>query len=423
MEEEISLERLKEEAAAGYDFDIAFLTGLFPKTSEAEIYKESKGGVQSAANALQWSIAEGLDQNNRLPVRIINSIYIGTYPWHYKSMTVKTFQFSHGQGAEDINVGFTNLFILKHFSKYFRLKPFLREWALEGRRKKVLIGYALTAEFIACIHYIKKVNPEVKTIMVVPDLLEYMNTSEKESLLYRVLKSAESGYIMRNIRSVDGFVILTELMKDAMGIGNNFAVVEGIATDTFKNIGPNRVTQSGEKIILYTGTLNKKFGVLNLVEAFKMIPGENYRLILCGTGDLEKKIQEEEQSDRRIIFKGLVSREEALRLQQEATVLINPRQNNEEYTKYSFPSKVLEYLCSGTPVIAYKLDGIPDEYDKYIHYIEDNSLASLKAKIIEICESDREERLRFGNMARDFVLTYKNKKVQAKKILDLAAKL
>ena len=38
---------------------------------------------------------------------------------------------------------------------------------------------------------------------------------------------------------------------------------------------------------------------------------------------------------------------------------VNPRQNNEEFTKYSFPSKTMEYLASGVPVVAYKLDGIP----------------------------------------------------------------
>lgn len=43
-----------------------------------------------------------------------------------------------------------------------------------------------------------------------------------------------------------------------------------------------------------------------------------------------------------------------------ADVLVNPRQNDDEYTKYSFPSKNIEYLMTGNAVMAYMLDGIPE---------------------------------------------------------------
>lgn len=86
---------------------------------------------------------------------------------------------------------------------------------------------------------------------------------------------------------------------------------------------------------------------------------------------------------------------------------MNPRQNNEEFTKYSFPSKTMEYLSSGIPVVAYKLDGIPDEYDQYIQYVADDSIESLKKKLVEVCEMTREERQELGNIGRNFVLMKK----------------
>mgnify|MGYP003303651866 CR=1 FL=1 len=45
------------------------------------------------------------------------------------------------------------------------------------------------------------------------------------------------------------------------------------------------------------------------------------------------------------IFTGKIDRSQVLALQRSATVLVNPRRNNEEYTKYSFPSKTMEYLA------------------------------------------------------------------------------
>lgn len=38
-----------------------------------------------------------------------------------------------------------------------------------------------------------------------------------------------------------------------------------------------------------------------------------------------------------------------LKAQSESEILVNPRNDNNEFTKYSFPSKVIEYLGSGTP--------------------------------------------------------------------------
>jgi hypothetical protein len=52
-----------------------------------------------------------------------------------------------------------------------------------------------------------------------------------------------------------------------------------------------------------------------------------------------------------------------------ADVLVNPRPNNEEYTKYSFPSKNIEYLMTGKPVVGYMLDGMPPIYKEFMFVI------------------------------------------------------
>ena len=103
-------------------------------------------------------------------------------------------------------------------------------------------------------------------------------------------------------------------------------------------------------------------------------------------------------------------------------MLVNPRMNNEEFTKYSFPSKNLEYLASGVPLIAYKLDGIPDEYDKYINYVPDNDSQSLANMICKICELPVSERNKQGSQARQFVTENKNAVAQTQKIAELLFK-
>ena len=63
----------------------------------------------------------------------------------------------------------------------------------------------------------------------------------------------------------------------------------------------------------------------------------------------------------RIEFLGMLPRTDVLELQSKATILVNPRQPVGDFTKYSFPSKTIEYMASGTPLLMYKLPGIPEE--------------------------------------------------------------
>lgn len=400
------------------NFDIVFLGGLFPKETENEIYGKSKGSVQAAANALQWNIVEGLDKCNNTPVKIFNSLFIGAYPKKYKDLFIKTYKFKHNEKYTDINVGFLNIFGIKHLVKYLELKPYLKEWSKVKNCDKIIIAYSLNYTFVKCLKYIKKVNPNIKTCIIVPDLPQYMNISNKISFLYRFLKSLEIKSIRKNMKYIDSYVLLTEQMAKFLKISKKYTVVEGISTDVFSSIKVSK-KQNEIKSIVYTGTLNEKYGVLDLVGAFKKINSEDYRLILCGSGDAENKIKQYAKSDNRIIYKGQIKREDVLKLQMEATVLINPRKNNEEYTKYSFPSKILEYLSSGTPTIAYKLDGIPNEYDDYIYYIDGDRPEDISLKIIEVCEKSQTERNEFGKRAYKYVMEKKNNIVQAEKILKM----
>lgn len=124
-------------------------------------------------------------------------------------------------------------------------------------------------------------------------------------------------------------------------------------------------------------------------------------------------------NNSRIRYWGYLGKDRVCQLQSEAAVLINPRQNIGEYTKYSFPSKIMEYLSSNCPVVAYKLDGIPDEYYQFIFTPLDNTSLELKNTLLKVCEMDYNDRLNICNLAREFIENNKNPIIQCKKIVDL----
>ena len=98
---------------------------------------------------------------------------------------------------------------------------------------------------------------------------------------------------------------------------------------------------------------------------------------------------------------------------------MNPRPTHEEFVKYSFPSKTMEYMASGTPVLTTRLPGMPKEYYPYVDFIEEESAAGIAAALKAVLTRSDEELFQKGQKARAFVLEGRNNVVQAKRILTM----
>lgn len=401
---------------------ICFLTKLIPYDMYEEVGKKSTNNMQDAANALQWHLYEGFCQNYGENVHLINVLPVGSYPQYYTDAFVKEGRFETNYGNGNKNVGFCNIKLLRKYnlpSKIYR--ALMQEF--RDNDSGILYIYTISSEFMEAVAKFKKSKPAVKVCAIIADLPNMSSLSSKNGFIKRLFIDhlAEKSY--KNINSIDGFVLLTEQMADYMHINKPYCVMEGISTAT-EDFGEKQIDyHSKTKAILYSGTLHKRFGVMNLVNAFEKIEGSEYRLVLCGSGDSEAEIIKAADRDSRIRFCGQLPRTEILELQKTATVLVNPRQNNEEFTKYSFPSKIMEYLSSGVPVVAYRLDGVPREYEDYLCYVKGNTLSDLAKTLVEVCELSPSAREKIGMKGRTFVLNEKNSAVQTAKIIKLVKKL
>lgn len=406
--------------------EILFIGGVFRKDKQKEILRKSKSGVQFAADALQWNIIEGLDVCNKKPIQILNAVFVGSFPSLYSDMFIKSGIWRHTDGALDIDVGFVNLYAIKNIFRALSLSQQIKKLLKsKDNRPGVIVSYSAHVPFLWAIKKAKKTCPDIATCLIVPDLPEYMNLSNRKSLLYRLLKYIENRFINSLLKNIDSFVLLTKHMAQPLKIGERpYIVIEGMVNPKDWVATSMVVKQiSDAKSILYTGTLNVKYGILTLLEAFKLIKDESYHLWICGEGEGEYEIRRLSATDKRVKWFGRVTRDKALELQRQATVLINPRGAEGEFTKYSFPSKIMEYLLSGRPVIAYKLPGMPDCYDRNIFFIEGNTPEAMAAAIMEVCSKSASELTTFGNAAQQFVMNEKNNVKQAESIVELLRNL
>jgi len=401
--------------------DILFIGGIFKKEQQQEILNKSKGVVQFAANVLQWNLITGLDACNSRYVTVLNALFVGSYPSLYKDIFIKSGIWSHADGAVDINAGFINIFGIKHLWRAITLRNNAVKWAKTVRgEKKVIILYSMHTPFIYAAAKAKLVNPDIHICLVVPDLPQFMNLGETRNNTINILKNIDIYIMDKYLKHINSFVLLTKHMAEAIGVGNRpWIVVEGIVNP---DDIPNRkevIKDSDKKAILYTGTLNKAYGILELLEAFELIKNSNIQLWICGAGEAEHEVKTIEARDSRVKYFGQVTRDEAVKLQYKASILINPRSGKGEFTKYSFPSKIMEYMLSGTPAIVRKLPGMPEEYMNYLFVVNGESTSDLAIKIREVCEMSKEDLQIFGSNARDFVISQKNHKTQANKILEM----
>ena len=134
---------------------------------------------------------------------------------------------------------------------------------------------------------------------------------------------------------------------------------------------------------------------------------------------MDHKVEEYCKKNRRASFLGFVSPSVIAGYQSKASALVNPRTSKYNFVKYSFPSKNMESIASGTPFVAHKLECIPREYDPYIIYPKSESDEDLAEALVNACELTKEEKIRKGLAGNEFIVKYKNPRVLTERILDL----
>ncbi|MCF8454212.1 MAG: glycosyltransferase [Pedobacter sp.] len=407
--------------------DMLFVGGVIPREIEAEVLSKSKRGNQLAANNFQWSLIRGFDACLGSPVTLMNIMFVGSFPKNYTDMLIPALRFSHAPGADDKNLGFVNITTLKQFLRPFGERSFIRRWVQRSKenRQKVVFIYSLSPHFIRIARLLKKFNPDVFICISVNDLPEHTMLGQRgQKPIARAWKQYNKRRVTRALQYIDGYMVVTEHIAEALGVAHKpHVVVEGLV-DFEDDFSLMKSTAADDKLmrIVYTGGLTDRYGVMNLVRAFRLTTDPDYRLVICGDGDDKLLIIEAALEDRRIEFHGVLSPAEVRKIQESATVLVNPRQNTGDFTRYSFPIKTIEYLLAGNPVIGYKLDGFPGEYDQYMLYVEDNSIESLKDKIDEICRLEQVVREKMGNENRRFIVEKKNHIIQTRRIMEMISR-
>lgn len=372
------------------------------------------GNNQVAANVTQLNYILGIEENINETIKIINVHFEPSFP-KYKKLIIKRRVWIRN-GVENVDVGFLNVPLIKRIIKINKLRKEVKKIQIEDDTEYVFFTYALTTPIVSIIPYIKKKFGNKSYIcQVVPDLPEFMEFGH-QPLIKRILKTIDGYLINYCIKKVDLFVLFAEKMKEKLKC-KNYVVIEGLINN-INNLSP-KIKEAKEKnnIVMYAGSLNEEYGIKNLVDAFADERLKEYELHLFGIGDYQEEIIKKCKEQKNIIYHGLTQHKDVIKFEKKALLLVNPRPIDKEYVKYSFPSKILEYMQSGTPLLTTKLPSIPKEYEGKLLYMDGDSSEKIKESLLKTIYIGEKRLNEIGNNARIFVNETKNSKAQLNKVI------
>ena len=163
-----------------------------------------------------------------------------------------------------------------------------------------------------------------------------------------------------------------------------------VDTGVYENISNSLVDALRSKdYILSTGSLAEKNGIQYMIRAFEDIAKEYLDLYMVFTGGANEGTKKnilrylrDKGLRSRIIFTGFLERDQLIWVYQNARGLLCCRSNS-IYANYGFPTKLGEYLASGSPVIVTRVGDV-DKYliDEETAYLaESENTASISAAI------------------------------------------
>lgn len=398
---------------------VLFVGSLIRSDTLDTIVRESKEKPSNSAVNFENMLIKGMVEN-QVDVDIISLPTVGTYPggnmlsWGKRKETLEC-------GKQISWIPCLNFPVFKQLTAQISTSHMIRRWIRKNRteKEKVILNYSIYPPYSEATQRLGK-RFGIKTASIITDLPEALYQMRENRGIKKVLADYYSKRMYQLQSGFDYYVLLTEPMIEKLGVQEKpHIVMEGLSDPSIFDEIPT-VKKNEKKTVMYSGALSKSFNIQALVDGFMQTVGD-YALWLFGFGDLVSYIQECEKKDPRIHYFGKVDRKELLQHQKMAHLLISTKSPGAYHADYAFPSKILEYMTSGTAVASTMVGGIPKEYFAYIYPIYGDSASDIAACISDLLEKSSGELAEKGQKARDYAFANKNYTTQAKRTADFLA--
>jgi len=217
----------------------------------------------------------------------------------------------------------------------------------------------------------------------------------------------------------DGHMVASQAIAEDFAPGRRVCRIEGgVRPEDFADSGVIRDASSSASRfrVVLAGSLEPYNGVVLALDAIAGLPSNDFELIVAGRGSLAPLVEERAKRDARIHYVGFLEFREVLALYRSADVLLNVRITQTLDTQHFFPSKLMEYLASGTPVISTCTGHVEHEFGGLLYLLREETPEALAALLQEIAKQPADDLVRIGRQARAYILGHKTWDRQGEKL-------
>lgn len=245
------------------------------------------------------------------------------------------------------------------------------------KNSKVIIYH--TYLLIPLVRFLKK----IKKIELIYEIEEIYNAAwEKKKLIDKEIK---------DIRFADKYILVNDILKDKLKLEKKSIVCYGDYRKKVQNVNYKTDLDVLQQInCVYAGVIgNENSDVYLAIQSMQFLP-DNYKLFIAGYGEAQnithlKKILQEKNYEGKIIYCGLLKDKEYDDFMFGMHIGLNTRRLSNEFSDYTFPSKVMVYMGYGLKVVSSKIDCIVNsKIAENIYFFDQNDPKCVSQTILSV---------------------------------------
>lgn len=365
---------------------------------------------QVQAHQHQWALIRGLEIVLGEAISLISVVPISDWPRNPR-IYVKGQAWMHREGVKDYIIPFINFFGIKQISRLLLVFIKVIEWRCRTSNKRprvALIYTSQSSQLWATI--LAGAFSNIVRIAILPD--PPSAGLKGEGSIMGGFRKMDRRIQKFGLKCLDGVVVLAEALALDYAPNVPFLVSEGIATGQRIRKEP----YVGETFVaLYAGGMYDDYGVRLILDSLPYLP-HGVEVWLFGRGPLLAEAEKLALTYSSLRVFGFRRREEIMRYVSHASVLLNPRRSSASFVRYTFPSKVLEAMASGVPLLSTRLTSIPDSYGPHVYWLENETPEGFAERLAELRRLGSYALFEKGAKAYEFVVKNNSERAQGERI-------
>ena len=374
---------------------IALVAPILPDEALANYPAASLAGNRFHHGLLNALLSHGIDTT------VISLQPVSSYP-RSRRLFFRGADGALGDGAPCRQIGFINAGALKTLTAAFTSFFAIWRWARQHRGERRVMLFYNAYNPSAWVGIVAAWLTRSKVITIVADVRVPGSGGGDASLLRRM----EYQIAVASLRHMDAIVPVTHRIAADLAASVPFLLLDGGVPDdmlaplsapalqkTYEGATDAGTPDGNPFVVLYAGSLSHLAGVPLLLQAFQRLEDARFRLWIIGGGELEPLVRHAAATDTRIRYLGKLSRPDLLATYTAADVLVNPHSTVLLTARYVFPSKLLEYLASGRPVITTATPEIAADYGDLCTVVDREEPQALADAIMSVAAMPAADRL------------------------------